>query len=58
MKREVRLRLLRAASAHALTDVAWVPLYVARDRYGLRRGLLWSPRPDGLILGAQMRMAP
>jgi peptide/nickel transport system substrate-binding protein len=58
MKREVRLRLLRAASAQALTDVAWVPLYVARDRYGLRRGLRWSPRPDGLILGAQMRMAP
>jgi hypothetical protein len=58
MEREARLRLLRAASAQALADVAWVPLYVAHDRYGLRRGLRWSPRPDGLILGAQMRMAP
>jgi peptide/nickel transport system substrate-binding protein len=58
MEREVRLRLLRAASATALADFALVPLYVPHDRYGVRRGLHWSPRPDGLILGAQMRMAP
>jgi hypothetical protein len=57
MTREQRLRLLHAASREALDDVAWVPLYVAHDRYGVRRGLDWSPRPDRLILGAQMRLA-
>jgi peptide/nickel transport system substrate-binding protein len=57
MTREQRLRLLHAASREALDDVAWVPLYVAHDRYGVRRGLGWSPRPDRLILGAQMRLA-
>jgi peptide/nickel transport system substrate-binding protein len=55
LSRDLRLDLLRAAGRLALDDYAWVPLYVPHDRYGLRRGLTWSPRPDGLILGAQMR---
>jgi peptide/nickel transport system substrate-binding protein len=56
MGRTLRLRLLREAAAAALDDVAWVPLYLPHDRYGIWRGLQWSPRPDGLILGAQMRV--
>jgi peptide/nickel transport system substrate-binding protein len=57
MTRELRLRLLHAASRTALDDFAWVPLYVAHDRYGVRRGLDWEPRPDRLILGTRMRLA-
>jgi len=51
-----RLAALRQAARIALDDVAWVPLYLPTDRYALREGLDWSPRPDQLILGAEMRV--
>jgi peptide/nickel transport system substrate-binding protein len=57
MARDLRLRLIHTASRKALDDFALVPLYVAHDRYGVRRSLDWSPRPDRLILGSEMRMA-
>jgi len=58
MGRERRLQLLREAARLALEDVAWVPLYVTRNRYGASDRLRWSPRPDTLILGETIGIAP
>jgi peptide/nickel transport system substrate-binding protein len=55
LRRDLRLELLQRAGRLVLDDVAVVPLFVPRDRYGLRRGLDWKPRADRSILGWQVR---
>ncbi len=50
-----RWDLLKQAGRIALEDLPYVPLYVREYCYGLRRGLEWTPRSDGLVLAAEFR---
>jgi peptide/nickel transport system substrate-binding protein len=50
-----RLPLLQAAARHAEEDCPFIPLYNLYDTYGVSDTLDWSPRPDGLIFGADIR---
>jgi peptide/nickel transport system substrate-binding protein len=52
-----RQALLKKAVRLAAEDLPFIPLYVRESCYGLRRGLDWSPRSDGLVLAAEFRMA-
>jgi peptide/nickel transport system substrate-binding protein len=57
LSRDRRLALLRAASAVAVDEMPWVPLYIPHDRYAARKALAWTPRPDRVIQGARMAWA-
>lgn len=50
-----RQTLLKKAVRLAAFDLPYIPLYVRESCYGLRRGLEWSPRSDGLVLAAEFR---
>lgn len=52
-----RQALLKKAVRLAAEDLPYIPLYVRESCYGLRRGLEWSPRCDGLVLAAEFRRA-
>jgi peptide/nickel transport system substrate-binding protein len=38
-----------------MEDLAWIPLYVPWNAYGVRRDLDWRPRLDGYILARDVR---
>ena len=38
-----------------MDDLAWIPLYVPWNAYGVRRDLDWQPRRDGYILARDVR---
>ncbi len=50
-----RQALLKKAVRLAAEDLPYIPLYVRESCYGLRRGLEWTPRSDGLVLAAEFR---
>lgn len=50
-----RRELLRRASAIVMEDLPYIPLYTREYCYGLRRGLAWTPRSDGLVLAEEFR---
>lgn len=50
-----RQTLLKRAVGMAMEDLPYVPLYVREYCYGMRKGLSWSPRSDGLVLAAEFR---
>jgi len=52
-----RRELLRRASALALQDLPYIPLYIREYCYGIRRRLMWAPRSDGLVLAAEFHRA-
>lgn len=50
-----RQALLKRAVGIAMEDLPYVPLYVREYCYGVRQGLAWAPRSDGLVLAAEFR---
>lgn len=50
-----RQALLKRAVRLTTEELPYIPLYVREFCYGLRQGLEWSPRSDGLVLAAEFR---
>lgn len=50
-----RRELLKRAGRIAMEDLPYVPLYIREYCYGMRQGLAWTPRSDGLVLAAEFR---
>lgn len=50
-----RRELLKRAGRIAAEDLPYVPLYIREYCYGMRKGLAWMPRSDGLVLAAEFR---
>jgi peptide/nickel transport system substrate-binding protein len=49
---------LQRAMERVMVDLPMVPLVVPDDLYALRRGIAWSPRLDGRVLGADLGREP
>ncbi len=52
-----RQAMLQQAMRLAMADLPVIPLYLRQDCYGLRRGLEWRPRTDGMILAKEIKPA-
>ena len=52
-----RERLLQQTSEVAMADQAVVPLFYGDDVYALRKGLTYTPRPDGYMAAFMVRPA-
>jgi peptide/nickel transport system substrate-binding protein len=50
-----RQAVLQRAMTLLMEDLPVVPLYLRDDCYGIRRGLAWQPRADGLVLAKEIR---
>jgi peptide/nickel transport system substrate-binding protein len=53
-----RRHALQQAMERVMVDLPMVPLVVPDDLYALRRGIAWSPRLDGRVLGADLGREP
>ncbi|MDI6738849.1 MAG: ABC transporter substrate-binding protein [Candidatus Edwardsbacteria bacterium] len=52
-----RQEILKEAMRLAMADLPIIPLYLREDCFGLRRGLDWKPRADGMILAKDIHPA-
>lgn len=50
----VRRGLLTEATALAMRDLPFVPLYVEQDLYAFRRGVEWKPRNDNFFIASEV----
>ncbi|MEW6368456.1 MAG: ABC transporter substrate-binding protein [Acidobacteriota bacterium] len=48
-EQRARLQLLGSASAIIMSDVAWVPLVIENENYGVSKRLEFNPRADGKL---------
>jgi peptide/nickel transport system substrate-binding protein len=53
-----RERLLQQTAEVGMADQALVPLFYGDDVYALRKGLAYTPRPDGYMAASMVRPAP
>ena len=55
MVSQKRLSLLKEINARVAADYIGIPLYETSRIYGLKEGIKWKPRLDGLVLAAEVR---
>jgi len=54
----IRRGLLFEATAHAMRDLPFVPLYVDQDLYAFRKGVEWTPRNDNFLIASEIVRLP
>ena len=51
-----RVEVLQRIGALLMEDVPLVPMYALADSYGVANNVIWTPRSDEKILGAEMQI--
>lgn len=54
----LRRGLLFEATAQAMHDLPFVPLYVDQDLYAFRNGVEWTPRNDNFLIASEILRRP
>jgi peptide/nickel transport system substrate-binding protein len=55
LKPELRLELLQKIMELLNDDLIGVPLFESARLYAVKRGVIWEPRLDGLVLAKEVR---
>ena len=54
MDPQKRLALLKEINSRVAADYIGLPLYETSRIYGLKKGVKWKPRLDGLVLATEV----